>query len=108
MKSGPTLNACTRRPRAVRAAKSASVTVVLPTPLEVPAMIKRGTIMKCLQFRIVIHSNSDKNRAYRCTKVENFLIFFVEQVICSNIGLHALFTSLLGIRFHHSKAIHLF
>src|SRR2546428_2565224 len=42
MKSGPTLKGCTRRPRSFRAARSASVTVVLPTPLCVPAMTSRG------------------------------------------------------------------
>src|SRR5438093_6332616 len=37
MKSGPTLNACTTRPRRRKASSNPSVTVVFPTPLAVPA-----------------------------------------------------------------------
>src|SRR2546430_10173985 len=45
MKSGPTLKGCTRRPRSFRAASSASVTVVLPTRLCVPAITRRGKLI---------------------------------------------------------------
>src|SRR5438445_4587311 len=40
MKSGPTLKGWIRSPRSRSAARSASVTVVLPTPLAVPATIR--------------------------------------------------------------------
>src|SRR5205814_100800 len=40
MKSGPTLKGWTRSPRSRSAARSASVTVVLPTPLAVPATMR--------------------------------------------------------------------
>lgn len=42
MKSGPALNACTTRPLAANAAKRASMIVVLPTLLAVPAITRRG------------------------------------------------------------------
>ena len=42
MKSGPTLKGCTTRPRARKAAMIPRVTVVLPTPLWVPAIRKAG------------------------------------------------------------------
>src|SRR4051812_34095003 len=42
MKSGPTLKPCTRCPRRTSAARIASVTVVLPEPECVPAMIRAG------------------------------------------------------------------
>src|SRR5579884_982711 len=45
MKSGPTLNGCTARPRRRRAASRARVTVVLPAPLWVPATISRRAAM---------------------------------------------------------------
>src|SRR5204863_10139435 len=38
MKSGPTLNACMVKPRRRNASSSPSVIVVLPTPLDTPAM----------------------------------------------------------------------
>lgn len=44
MKSGPTLKGCTSRPRLRNAAISPRVTVVLPTPLCVPAMSTAGII----------------------------------------------------------------
>ena len=44
IKSGPTLKACTARPRRWSASNSPSVTVVFPTPLETPAMTRTGTI----------------------------------------------------------------
>jgi hypothetical protein len=42
MKSGPALKGWTRRPRFRKAAMSVSATVVLPTPLCVPAIINLG------------------------------------------------------------------
>jgi hypothetical protein len=42
MKSGPALNDWTIRPLAVKADNNASVTVVFPTLLPVPAMMIRG------------------------------------------------------------------
>src|SRR5262249_22038639 len=45
MKSGPTLNGCTARPRRRSAAINPSATVVLPTPLCVRAMRRAGTDM---------------------------------------------------------------
>src|SRR5512147_1106908 len=44
MKSGPTLNGCTVKPRLRSAAIRASATVVLPTPLCVPAMMSRRSM----------------------------------------------------------------
>src|SRR5262245_36872739 len=43
MKSGPTLNAWTARPRRRNASSKPSVTVVLPTPLDTPATTSAGT-----------------------------------------------------------------
>src|SRR5215470_19173162 len=40
MKSGPTLNAWTTRPRRRNASRRPSVTVVLPTPLATPAITR--------------------------------------------------------------------
>src|SRR5712664_4453126 len=86
MKSGPTLNACTRRPRAVRAAKSASVTVVLPTPLEVPAMIKRGLLIYPVSS-LIGEFYTAENRPDRGAKCQNLFVTLVEEVIDSPIDL---------------------
>src|SRR2546425_4596451 len=79
MKSGPTLKGCTLRPRSFRAAKSASVTVVLPTPLCVPAMTSRGKFISSIHLICKLHAS--KNRSDRRAKEEHFLVVLVEEVI---------------------------
>src|SRR4029450_478164 len=44
MKSGPTLNPCTCTPRLRKAPRIPSTMEVLPTPLCVPAMTRRGNV----------------------------------------------------------------
>src|SRR5712692_8569869 len=58
MKSGPTLNACTRRPRRRYASSRPSVTVVFPTPLAVPAMTRA-------RVTLPLHGPGDAGRRER-------------------------------------------
>src|SRR3989449_7520542 len=93
MKSGPTLRGCTRRPRSFRAARSASVTVVFPTPLCVPAMTSLGKFIPCANLIGKLHSG--KNRSDRRAKEEHLLVVLIEEVINTTKNL-PLFRHIIG------------
>src|SRR2546426_3913075 len=104
MKSGPTLKGCTRRPRSFRAARSASVTVVLPTPLCVPAMTSLGKFIPCANLIGKLHSG--KNRSDRRAKEEHLLVVLIEEVINTTKNL-PLFRHIIGRgHIHHVEGRH--
>src|SRR3989442_4021278 len=104
MKSGPTLKGCTRRPRSFRAARSASVTVVMPTPLCVPAMTSLGKFIPCANLIGKLHSG--KNRSDRRAKEEHLLVVLIEEVINTTKNL-PLFRHIIGRgHIHHVEGRH--
>src|SRR6266498_2072354 len=103
MKSGPTLKGCTRRPRSFRAARSASVTVVLPTPLCVPAMIRRGYGLTVSIGDL--HTAVD--RPDRGAEIEELFVLLIEEVFDSTEKLHGLVQVACGRKAHNVEHPHL-
>src|SRR5215475_13426052 len=62
MKSGPTLNACVRRPRRRSVSSRPSVRDVLPTPVEAPATTTTR-IVRALEFSVAPGARCEALRA---------------------------------------------
>ena len=84
MKSGPALNGWTTRPRAVNAASNASVMVVLPTLLPVPAMMRRGA------FIITPHKVNLTPPNTERPKADDFFVLLIAQILDPSEQLHGL------------------
>src|ERR671924_1229384 len=67
MKSGPTLKPCTCTPRLRSAPRMPSTTEVLPTPLCVPAMTRRGSVLRTIVSVAILTHDPTVHEAQRQT-----------------------------------------